>query len=126
MEENVKELLFKQAIVSVKIKDPTPTRNFVWYPNKWFLGIFLEKKEGFYEWYSSTPTTEEEILKIGYYIIKDKLVYLKPRLIINRVDGKSSEHFFDSLEEIHKFISQEGLDKLDHIKLDKLDHIKIY
>lgn len=117
MEKKVKELLFKQAIVSVQIKDSTPTRSFVWYPNKWFLGIFLDVKEGFYEWYSNTPTSEEDILSLGKYIIKDKLVYLKPRLIINKVDGKSSEHFFDSLEEIHKFISQEGLDKIDHIKV---------
>lgn len=117
MEKKVKELLFKQAIVSVQIKDSTPTRDFVWHPNKWFLGIFLDVKEGFYEWYSNTPTSEKDILNLGHYIIKDKLVYLKPRLIINKVDGKSSEYFFDSLEEIHKFISHEGLDKIDHIKI---------
>ena len=112
-------LIYHQGICKLKKYGFTESINYEWVPKKyWFFGLILVRDEGFsFTWdWDHEIISEERILRDNC-IIKDKVVYVKPRIELKLMDQGSMTYYFDSVEEIEKFIVDEGLDKIPHVKI---------
>lgn len=111
--------IYHNGICKLTIYDFTENINYEWLDEKRiFFGLIPWYPEGFrYTWdWDKEVISEEEIL-LDKNVIIDKIVYIKPRIKFELMNEGEIEYYFDSMDELQKFIINEGLDKIPHTKI---------